>query len=156
MEIKELYVENFGKLSKFKRTLTPGINAFTEDNGFGKTTLSVFIKAMLYGFDESRKLSLDENDRKKYTPWQGGAFGGYMTILVKGITYRIERTFGAKPSEDTLEVYRLDTGSVTDELGEIPGETILGIDQDGFERTVFLSEKNLSGKNTNQTISSCM
>ncbi len=153
MEIKELYVENFGKLSKFKRTLTSGLNAFTEDNGFGKTTLTVFIKAMLYGFDESRKLSLDENDRKKYTPWQGGAFGGYMTLVAKGITYRIERTFGAKASEDTLTVYRLDTGAVTDELGEIPGETLLGIDQDGFERTVFLSEKNLSGKNTNQSIS---
>ena len=153
MEIKELYVENFGKLSHFKRTLSPGVNSFTEDNGAGKTTLTVFIKAMLYGFDEGRKLSLDENDRKKYAPWQGGSFGGYMTISAGNVTYRIERTFGSKPSDDTLEVYRLDTGELTNELGNVPGETIFGIDQDGFERTVFLSEKNLSGKNTNQSIS---
>ena len=64
MKIKELYVENFGKLSQYKLSLSDGLNSFVEDNGYGKTTLSVFIKAMLYGFDDTRKHSLDENDRK--------------------------------------------------------------------------------------------
>jgi uncharacterized protein YhaN len=101
MLIKELYIENFGKLSSYKKSLSNGLTAFTEDNGFGKTTLSVFIKSMLYGFDETKKASLSENDRKKYTPWQGGAFGGWMVFEYEGKTYRIERSFGAKASEDT-------------------------------------------------------
>ena len=153
MKIKELYVENFGKLSQYKLSLSDGLNSFVEDNGYGKTTLSVFIKAMIYGFDDTRKHSLDENDRKKYTPWQGGAFGGYLVFSVNGIDYRVERTFGQKASDDTYNLYNLNTGRVSNDFSASLGEELFGIDADGFERTVFLSEKNLSGKNTNQSIS---
>lgn len=153
MKIKELYIENFGKLSKLKTSFSDGINSFVEDNGFGKTTLSVFIKAMLYGFDDTRRHSLDENDRKKYNPWQGGAFGGYLIFETNGTVYRVERTFGAKASDDTYNLYNLNTGRESEDFGESLGEELFGIDAEGFERTVFLSEKNLSGKNTNQTIS---
>lgn len=153
MKIKELYIENFGKLSKFKASFSDGLNSFVEDNGYGKTTLSVFIKAMLYGFDDTRRHSLDENDRKKYTPWQGGAFGGYLVFQARGVEYRIERTFAAKASDDTYKLYNLNTGRESNDFGSVLGEELFGIDADGFERTVFLSEKNLSGKNTNQTIS---
>ena len=153
MIINELYIENFGKLSKYKKSFTEGLNHFVEDNGFGKTTLTVFIKVMLYGFDDTRRHSLDENDRKKYTPWQGGAFGGWLSFSVGGKNYRVERSFGAKISEDTFTLYNLDTGTYSSDFSDPIGESIFGIDADGFERTVFLSEKNLSGKNTNPTIS---
>lgn len=153
MIIKELYIENFGKLSKYKHSFSDGLNHFVEDNGFGKTTLSVFIKAMLYGFEENRRHSLDENDRKKYTPWQGGAFGGWLSFEIGGKAYRVERTFGSKNSDDTFNLYNLDTGMLSSDFSDPLGEAIFGIDADGFERTVFLSEKNLSGKNTNPTIS---
>ena len=153
MIIKELYIENFGKLSKYKKTFSHGLNSFVEDNGFGKTTLTVFIKTMLYGFDETRRQSLDENDRKRYIPWQGGAFGGYLVFEVNGKTYRVERSFQTKGSEDTFTLYDLDTGAISSDFSSSLGDELFGIDADGFERTVFLSEKNLSGKNTNQTIS---
>ncbi len=153
MIINELYIENFGKLSKYKKSFTDGLNHFVEDNGFGKTTLTVFIKTMLYGFDDTRRHSLDENDRKKYTPWQGGAFGGWLSFTVENKSYRVERTFGSKLSDDTFALYNLDTGSISYDFSDPIGEAIFGIDADGFERTVFLSEKNLSGKNTNPTIS---
>lgn len=153
MKIKELYIENFGKLSKYKLSLTDGLNCFAEDNGYGKTTLSVFIKAMLYGFDDTRRHSLDENERKKYTPWQGGAFGGYLVFENEGTYYRIERSFGQKVSDDTYKLYNLNTGKDSEDFSSALGEELFGIDADGFERTVFLSEKNLSGKNTNPTIS---
>ena len=153
MKIKELYIENFGKLSKFKLTCSDGLNSFTEDNGYGKTTLSVFIKTMFYGFDDTRRQSLDENDRKKHTPWQGGAFGGYLVYEKDGTAYRIERTFGTKAAEDTFRLYNLNTGRAVVSSQTSLGEELFGIDRDGFERTVFLSEKNLSVKNTNQSIS---
>ncbi len=153
MKIKELYIENFGKLSKFSATFNDGLNSFVEDNGYGKTTLSVFIKAMIYGFDDTRRQSLDENDRKKYTPWQGGAFGGYLVFEAQGVNYRVERSFGQKASDDTYTLYNLNTGRVSSDFSASLGEELFGIDSDGFERTVFLSEKNLSGKNTNQSIS---
>ena len=153
MKLKELYIENFGKLSKFKLAFSDGMNSFTAENGYGKTTLSVFIKAMLYGLDDTRRQSLDENERKKYNPWQGGAFGGYLIFEVGGKTYRVERTFSQRASEDTFKLYELGTGKESRAFSSSLGEEIFGIDADGFERTVFLSEKNLSGKNTNPTIS---
>jgi len=153
MKIKELYIENFGKLSKYKVAFTDGLNSFIEDNGYGKTTLSVFIKVMIYGFDDTRRHSLDENDRKKYTPWQGGAFGGYLVFEANGIDYRAERTFAQKASDDTFKLYNLNTGRLSEDFSSNLGEELFGIDSDGFERTVFLSEKNLNGKNTNQSIS---
>ena len=153
MQIKELYIENFGKLSSFRLNLKDGLNVICEENGFGKTTIGAFIKAMLFGFEETKKQSLLENERKRYLPWQGGAFGGWLTFVVGGEDFRIERSFGQKASEDKFTVYKVRDGLKTDEFGDNPGEKIFGIDSDGFERTVFLSEKNLDGKNENQTIS---
>ena len=153
MKIKDLYIENFGKLSKFKLSFSDGMNSFIAENGYGKTTLSVFIKAMMYGFEDTRRQSLDENERKKYTPWQGGAFGGYLTFERNGVLYRVERSFGQKSSDDTFTLYNLNTGTPSNDFSSSLGEELFGIDSDGFERTVFLSEKNVCGKNTNQTIS---
>ncbi len=153
MKIREIYIENFGKLSEYKVVMNDGLNGFCEENGYGKTTLSAFIKAMLYGLEDTRRQSINENDRKKYTPWQSGAFGGYMTFECEKGRFRVERSFGKKASDDTFSLYNLDTGAASYAIAEPIGETLFGIDADGFERTVFLSEKNLSGKNENQSIS---
>ena len=46
MKIREIYVKSFGCLSDFKKEFHDGFNAVTENNGFGKTTLATFVKAM--------------------------------------------------------------------------------------------------------------
>ncbi len=153
MKLIECYVENFGKLKDFRSSFSDGLNLFREDNGFGKTTLSVFIKAMLFGLDDTKKTKLEENDRKHYMPWQGGRCGGSLTFSIKKKTYRIERTFGMKAADDTFILYDCDTGKQSDDYSENLGEELFGIDSDGFERTVFLSERKLSVKNDNKSIS---
>ena len=152
MRIIELYVENFGKLSQYRKTFSPTLNTFCLDNGAGKTTLTVFIKAMLYGLDTTHKQSLSENERKKYTPWQSGAFGGWLSFESDGKRYKIERSFSQKASDDKFTLYNLDTGAVSDDFSANLGEELFGIDADGFERTVFHSEKTLSEKNENRSI----
>ena len=153
MKIKELYIENFGKLTGYRQAFNDGLNTFQNDNGYGKTTLTVFIKAMLYGLEDTRRQNLSENDRKKYSPWQGGAFGGWLAFESGGKWYRVERTFGQKASDDTFSLYEVDTGMPSNRFSANLGEELFGIDADGFERTAFLSEKNLRGKNDNPTIS---
>ena len=153
MKLIELYIENFGTLSGYSYKFSDKINPILEKNGFGKSSLADFIKVMLYGLDDSRKTGIDENDRKKYLPWQGGSFGGWLSFECRGKKYRIERTFGKKASEDTYSLFDLERGNISSDFGERAGEEIFGIDTDGFLRTVFLSEKNLSGKNKNHTIS---
>ena len=53
---------------------------------------------------------------------------------------RIERTFGARPKDDLLNVYTLPALMKTDILGEKPGITLFQIDAESFLRTIFLSD----------------
>ncbi len=154
MKLIECYVKNFGKLSDFSYNFSDGLNVIQKENGFGKSTLSAFIKSMLYGLEDTKRPGLYENDRKKYEPWQGGAWGGSLTISSGGKQYRIERSFFKKASLDEVRVYDLETESLTDIFAEsTPGDILLGIDRDGFERTVFLSEREIDEKKVNNSVS---
>ena len=62
MKILSLYVESFGKIKDYSYDFSNNLNSFYQENGWGKTTLTVFIKSMLYG--------LNNEDRIKYTPWK--------------------------------------------------------------------------------------
>lgn len=153
MKLIECYIESFGKLENFKYSFSDGINTIKADNGYGKTTLTAFIKAMLYGLEDTRRTSVAENDRKHYTPWGNTAFGGYLVFENNDKKYRVERRFSQKASDDTFALYEHKSGRESDDFTEKLGEELFGIDADGFERTVFLSEYNISGKNDNKRIS---
>jgi len=154
MRLIECYIENFGMLHEHTHKFNAGLNTVYEHNGAGKTTLGAFLKAMLYGFSESRKTSLDENERAKYKPWQGGRYGGSLTFRYEDGVYRIERTFGARASEDELTVIDAASGAATARFGDEVGKAIFGIDREGFAATVFLSERSIGGKIVNESISS--
>ena len=153
MRIIKCYVENFGLLHAQEYSFNKGINCCISDNGTGKTTLAAFIEAMLYGIGDTRRALLDENPRKKYNPWQGGKFGGTLTFESGKKKYTVERSFGARPADDTFRLIDASSGRECEDLGENLGEELFGIDRDGFLRTVYLSEKNLQGKNDNKSIS---
>ena len=154
MKLIECHVNNFGKLSDFSYNFSEGLNVINEENGFGKSTFAAFIKSMLYGLEDTKRPSLSENDRKKYEPWQGGAWGGSLTLSSDGKTYRIERSFSKKASLDEVKIYDTETGRLTDKFSEkSPGESMLGIDREGFERTVFLSERDIDEKKVNNSVS---
>lgn len=90
MKLQKCYIENFGKISKKEIQFNNNLTIFKEENGWGKTTLSVFIKSMLYGFGKSTK---EKAERQKYMPWNKGKYGGNLDIEIKGTQYRIERFF---------------------------------------------------------------
>ena len=152
MRIISGYIENFGCLSKKSFELKDGLNSMLSDNGTGKSTLAAFIKAMLYGIGDTKKMSLYENDRRRYMPWGGGSFGGSLTLECARGRYRIERSFGKRPSEDTYRLFNTVTGRECSDFSEKVGEELFGVDADGFERTAFLSEKNLSPDTSNPTV----
>ena len=142
MKILSLYVENFGTLQQFSLSLTDGKNTLLRPNGWGKSSLAVFIKAMLYGLPTSSRRSLIENERKRYTPWQGGTFGGSMDVEIASRRLHIERTFGAKESEDTLSLTDLDTGvELPLDANVTLGETWFGVDAAAYERSTYISQR---------------
>lgn len=141
MRIIKCYINNFGKLSDFSYDFDSKISLINEENGFGKSTLCAFLKAMFYGFNNTRSKTLDENERKKFTPWQGGVYGGSLEFSCEKGEYRIERTFGEKQSLDTYRLINTKNGKESKDFTENIGEELFGIDLKGFERCVYLGSE---------------
>lgn len=143
MRILRLHIENFGSLHEIDMEFTEGFNVICRENGWGKSTLAAFIRAMFYGLPYTTKKSLRENDRKHYFPWQGGAFGGSLEFQTAEQVYRVERFFGAKDREDSFELYDLKTGLVSLEYTDRLGEELFGVDRAAYRRSSFLGQQDL-------------
>lgn len=144
MKLISLYIENFGTLSGYELTFGDGITTIVEPNGFGKTTLAEFIRAMFYGFPRKSK-TLEKSKRQKYLPWNGGVCGGNLIFEQDGQRFRLERTFGAVPKNDTFTLIDLATGRKSTRYCEEIGMEIFGLDGDSFERSTYLPQMGESG-----------
>lgn len=150
MKLISCNIQNFGTLSGFKKDFSDGLTVIKEENGFGKTTLALFLKAMFYGLPQTTKKRVEENDRVRLTPWQGGAFGGTLDFETNKKLYRIERFFAEKEKNDTFKLYDLKTGNLSNDFDRNIGVQMFGIDAESFERSVFVPQSSVeSGLNTN-------
>ena len=104
MKILSCHIENFGKIHDYSMDFSDGANIICEENGWGKSTFVAFIRAMFYGLEGERKRSIEENERKRYKPWQGGVFGGQLVFEIQGKKYLISRVFKDKESNDEFEL----------------------------------------------------
>lgn len=138
MKLIRCYIENFGKLSKYKYEFNDGLNIIKEDNGFGKTTFASFIKAMFYGLEKTNKG--DKIERKLYKPWKGGNFGGNIEFKINDKTYKIERFFGNKATEDTFKLYDLNTNLESTDYTENIGEEIFNLNKSSYEKTTYIPQ----------------
>ncbi len=137
MKLLKCYIENGGKLHSVHYDLNGGVNVREKENGFGKTTFATYIKSMFYGLDVSKS---EKSERKRYSPWQGGMFGGNIDFEIDGKKYRIERFFGGKASEDTFKIYDLSTNLETNDYTENVGEEIFKINKEGYERSTYIPQ----------------
>ncbi len=143
MQILRLHIENFGRLHDFDMEFQEGLQVLCQENGWGKSTLAAFIKAMFYGLPQTARRSLKENERKRYRPWQGGAFGGSMEFRAGRDTYRVERFFGAKDREDTFALYDCRTGLKSGAYSSGLGEELFHVDRGAYERSCFFMQQDL-------------
>ncbi len=145
MKLLNCYISSFGKIKDLSIDFSGELNTFKEENGWGKSTVTVFIKAMFYGLDDTKR-AIAENERTKFKPWDfNGSFGGRLDFEWGGKDFRIERYFGAKSSEDSVKLFDLATGkeySKTEDLGK----RIFEIDEEGFFSTTYFSQKDFSAK----------
>lgn len=147
MRLISLHIENFGKLQNENISFEPGMNSLLRENGWGKSTTVAFIKAMLYGFPKS-----DKGERKYYKPWQGGAYGGYLTFETKGKIYRVVRFFGDKESGDSFELRDESTNLPSPDYGSNLGEALFNIGSESFINTVFIRQSECKVSETNDEI----
>ena len=139
MKLISCYITGFGRIEDYKYDFNDGLNAFLEDNGWGKSTLCVFLKAMFYGMEYSPRVKT-LTERKHYKPWSGATYGGSVTFSVGEKTYRVERTFGVKDKDDTFLLIDTATGRESTDYSENLGEEIFEVDRDAFEKSVFIPQ----------------
>lgn len=139
MELLSAHIINFGKLHEQNFDFQKGINSFLYENGWGKTTLSVFIKSMLYGMEYTTSKDIDKNEKLKYLPWQGGIYGGSLNFAFKEKQYQIKRTFSLKKNEDTFELIDLKTNKKSNEFSSDLGTELFGINRETYGRSVHVS-----------------
>ena len=147
-----MYADNFGRLHEFTFEFEDGLNVILEENGWGKTTMAAFLKAMLYGFEPGAFDTERDRERKQYKPWQGGNYGGWLEFEVNGKTYRVTRTFGDNLKGDTVKVIDIATGNEAPFNAERLGESLFHLDAGAFERSVFIPQNDLLAENTNDGI----
>ena len=136
MKLISCYIENFGNIRQRTINFDSALTSYCENNGYGKTTLAGFLKAMFYGLKQTTARDKELGERARFYPFDGGKFGGNVTFEKDGVTYKIERFFGKKSAtEDTLTVYA--DGEVIG--AEDVGKEFFGIDEQSFLRTVFLN-----------------
>lgn len=137
MKLKSLRVENYGKLAAKEYVFSDGANEIFGENGYGKTTLASFLKAMFYGLPPVRANAKEFNDRMRYYPFSGGKFGGSLEMEFNGKNYRIERFFDKKsPINDQLKVF--ENNLLLDDFNGEPGFFFFGLDADSYVRTTFI------------------
>lgn len=134
----------FGKLTEKTLHLTDGLNVVYGPNGAGKSTWSAFLRVMLYGLStrEQNKIGFLA-DKEKYKPWSGLPMYGTLRMTVSGRPLTLERTAGKNGLFAKMTAVYEDTGRPAD-LPDPPGETLLGMKREVFERSVFTAQGGLS------------
>ncbi|MBQ9104320.1 MAG: hypothetical protein IJY57_04485 [Clostridia bacterium] len=155
MKLLSCYIRHFGAINDFHYDFNNNLNVVMQDNGWGKTTFTMFLKSMFYGLIDTTKKNLNENPRKKYYTWNSiEKIGGYVDFEWGEHKYRIERYFGLKAKDDTVRLTDLNTGKDhpnTDNLGK----RLFKVDEEGFSSTVFFGQNDLTVKN-NSSITSIL
>ena len=140
MRISKIHIENFGKLHNFDLNFDDNLVQIYNKNGWGKTTLSIFIKAMFYGMPAKSRGDEFKYERTKYQPWQGGNYGGYIEFENNGTLYRVTRFFAKTPEDDFYELLNLKTNK-RENLEKIPlGEQLFNLGVESFVMTAFFPQ----------------
>lgn len=140
MRLLRCHIENFGVLSGFDYEFESGLTVICRENGFGKSTLAAFLKAMFYGLPRTGARTAANNERKRYEPWQGGKYGGFLEFSNQGTSYRVTRYFGKTAAKDTFELYDLTNRTKNSAFSERLGEELFGLDAESFARSTFVPQ----------------
>lgn len=145
MIIKKIHIDSFGVLKARDFELSSGLNVISGENESGKTSLSMFIKFIFYGLS-SRASGSSVSERRKYVNWDTGAAAGYLILDNKKGEYRIERNLtvtgldGSKESaRERVAIIEASTNTQVYK-GVSPAEVFLGVPEEVFVSTVFISQ----------------
>lgn len=145
MKLISCHIDAFGKFKNVDFKFDKNMQVFYEKNGFGKTTLAEFIKAMLYSLPASSKRANFKSVRDLYKPFDyDGKFGGKLVFSCKKGTYIAVRQFGSTPTLDKFYLFDAKTNLISNDFSSNLGEELFGIGKETFENSTFFGQQNLT------------
>lgn len=147
MRLLNCRIDAFGKLRGVQFDFKEGLNSFCFENGWGKTTLASFIRAMFYGLKSERANSKDAGERAHFRPFDGNAFGGSLQFVYGGDTYTVKRAFDARSEARDRAEFFCNGREIYVPDGDF-GKNILGIDEQSFSRTLFAGHEDIETTST--------
>ena len=142
MRIEKIHIDSFMGTRERDIEFDRGVNILRGDNESGKSTVSEFIKFMLYGAS-ARGADGDMAERNKYLSFGDAAFGGYMELVTETGHYRIDRKISQSQSgafRESLAISDLDK-KVQVFKGENAGDALLGIPENVFKKVAYISQE---------------
>ncbi len=148
MKIKKLYPEAFGKFQKREFQFSDGLNVIYGENEAGKSTLTAFLRAMLFGLEKPRGRAGKQDPYTRYQPLDTpGAYQGAMELEIGEKEYRIERVF--YQNERRIRLTNRKTGREIPARWEVMQQLLPELSESGFLNTVSVPQ---SGAATDATL----
>ena len=144
MKLKSIQVNGFGKLENKNIEFDDKINLIVGANESGKSTLMGFIKSIFYGVNRN-KAGNTFSELEKYKPWKDIEFSGKAEYEVDGINYTVFRDFNRNNAKLYDELGNEITKNYNKDKsrGILIGNEQFNIDEETFENTAFVTQKNM-------------
>lgn len=135
----------FGVLDRRTLTFAPGLNVIEAPNESGKSTLSAFLRVMLYGLSTRERGALA--DKNRYLPWSGAPMQGTLELETEdygGIALRRDTARANSPMGRFSATYAGTGDEITALTAADCGETLLGVPREVYERSAFIRQSGLA------------
>ena len=151
MNIKKL-TASFGILKNETLELGSGLNIIRAPNERGKSSWASFIRAIFFGIDTSaRKKGGVLPDKTRFLPWSGAAMEGSAEIACRLGDITLERASrGNSPMEKLTAVFTGSATPVPEINSENAGEVLLGVSEQVFTRSAFISQLGMRVDNVSE------
>ncbi len=143
MKLISCHIDAFGKLKNVDVSFNENVTSICEKNGYGKTTLASFIKAMFYGLGANARKNSKLTDRTKYQPFEGGKFGGELVFVSEKGVFKIRRVFNRTATLDEFYLFNAENNLKSDAYSSNIGRELFGVGKETFDATIFFGQKEL-------------
>ena len=139
--LTEAVLIRFGKFKNCSLQFQPGLHVLYGENEAGKSTLQLFLKAMLYGAAARKKTDEALKERERMIPWGEKSAEGILRLRFDGREAEIRRRFGKTASGDKTEILDLHTGEALEGFPtDAIGEKLFGVEASVFEKTFWIRQ----------------
>lgn len=147
MKLISCHIDAFGKLKNVDLKFDEHLNSICEENGFGKTTLAMFIKAMFYGLGANARKNSKLTDRTQYQPFgmQGG-YGGSIGFSCDKGKFIVRRVFNRTSTLDEFYLFDAENNMPSKVFSSDIGQELFNVGKDTFDATIFFGQKHLESE----------